>query len=361
MAQNPTITPYSVTGVRDRVCQSALGKTYSRLTSDQQSTVDAVIAERFRFIYMVWKRIGEVSGESTDLPTDLQQLFVAEIIHALVREMRSPEQADRARTELTRLWRDTISYFTPDWTSSTSGAAATTFKAVDVYVTSATLRHEEGPFVVPSRHIDQLTTFTFRRIWNMRPWNFRRRQARFTINTDGQLTTTADFVFDQMGTMRFYYVDSPSVHLCWASPDDMAYYRARYDGDTGRPKYFTIQDEGDSKTWKVVPTPDQEYTVDGALCIATPELPATRTSASGFSQLPPEYHPILWDLVLGKILRDHGRTASGNILWNSAKKQLETLGPEYADMGRMDSDLSRPNASAGLIQQGDDIHWEVSG
>lgn len=352
MGQNPDIAAYSPEGVRDRVSQAALGNEYSYLNTTQQAIIDLIINERFRFVYMALKRLGEVADDDSDLPDDFQQLLAVECIHAAVREMRDSQVAEIWSRERSRIWQDTLAYHTPDWTNTTVQASATTtFAAIDKWVCSKTLRHEEGPFVVPTRDVQQSTRHCFFRIWNARKWNFRRRHARFTINTSGQLEGDFTFTFDQLGVNRFYYTDAPSRTLEWVSPDTMSYYRAKWDGDTGRPRFFTITDEGSSKKWHVEPTPDQEYEVDGALFIATPSLPTSTTSTSGFSDLPPEFHPVLWEMVYGRTLIDHGRNASGNRIWNSANKSLDNYGAEYTDLGRTDGSLELPNVARGLLDQ----------
>lgn len=364
--QKPTISAYNPAGSTflDRVVYEAVGATsYSGMPLNQRTAVSAVVDERFNFVYQRATRLlyGDTNEPTSDeLPTEFQILFAEESIFGVIRALEGQKAAEQKRglAEIERLWESVISNYSPETPSTDS---VTTKAAIDRYVTAMTLRLKDR-VLVPSHQIDDHTKTAWIYIWNWARWPFRRREGTFTFETDGTLIASgeiATFKIDQLATRYFYYTDLQNAVCRWVDPDTLSRMRVRYGSETGRPVAFRIEDSwvsgsGHSKSIILIPTPDQQYTVNGAVLVQAPTLDASRTEDDVFSALPPEFHPILWDMVAGRVLqqfdRGDGRSDMGSSYRRNAEKMLENFGNEFADQGQLGIDY-RPTDSMGVISQ----------
>lgn len=358
MGQNPDITPYTTSGVQDRIAREGLGASaWSDLGTDRQSDLEAVIDERFLFVYKVAERLTDDDISANNLPDEFQVLFFEEAVYGVIRSVKGEEAAEKRRGKsLARTWENVLAHYSP---AAPSGAqTSTTYKNIDRFVTAAMLRLS-ARVMVPIHVIDQHTKAFFEEIWNANAWEFRRREWTFTIDTNGNLQgadgDVQEFGIDQTTNASFRYKDSTTETLRWVSPEILTRLRAEYAGETGRPKWFRFQNDYSNGQLNLgvvmVPDPDQSYTVYGSVVLKCPALPPGRTTVGTFAALPAEYHPVLWSMVLGAAMRDYGERADRRIgmqRLKEARKKLDDYGEAYTDFGRPPTDL-RPTDVTGIL------------
>lgn len=355
MTQKPDISPYDPASAafRNRIAYEAFKfPTFTSAPTADQTLLAYVIDERFNFVYqratrLLYGSTNEISTET--FPDEFQILFAEECIFGAIRAKRGHEAAVRERgaDELDRLWDSVINNYSP---ASPTTDSTTSKAAIDRYVTAMTLRLK-GRVLVPSHQIDDHIKIAWTYIWNWAKWPFRRREGTFTIETDGTLTATgeiATFGFDQLATRYFHYNDTSREVAEWVEPDTLSRLRATYSGETGRPRWFRIEDSwvsgsGHLKSIIFIPTPDQQYTVNASVMVKAPTLESSRTATDVFTALPGEFHPILWDLVAGRVLMQFDRGDKGGDMGSSyrrnAEKMLENFGEEFSDQGRLGIDV----------------------
>lgn len=353
--QKPDITPYQPLGddFRDRVVTEAFGlDDFSDMESSHQTTVAAVINERFNYVFQRVSRLvyGDTNGSNNILPDEFQILFSEECIFAAIRAIRGHDAAvkQRGQGHIDQLWESVVSNYTPD---SPSTDSLTSKASIDRYITSMTLRLENR-VLIPSHVIDDHTKIAWTYIWNWDKWPFRRRETTLTINADGTVSASGEvstFGIDQIACKQMYYTTPVGATLNWITPDGLSRERLRHT-TTGRPRYFRIEDSwvsgsGHSKSIILVPSPDQAYTVNASILVQAPPLPVSRTSTDEFTALPIEFHPILWDIVCGRVLSQFDL---GDRYLRSAEQRLEYFGNEFADQGQIGTDF-RPVDSQGLL------------
>lgn len=358
MAQKPDITPYTTAGVQDRIAREGLGASaWSDLDTDRQADLEKVIDERFLFVYQRAERLTDDDISGSNLPDEFQVLFFEEAVYGVIRAVEGEEAAGKKRGEtLLRMWESVLANYSP--AEPTGAQVSTTYKTIDRYVTAAMLRLPLR-MMIPIHIIDQYSKQFFDEIWNARPWEFRRREWTFTIDSSGNFQgadgDVQDFGIDQTTNVSFRYKDSTSQLLTWVSSEILTRKRAEYAGETGRPRWFRFQNEysGGALNLSIVlvPMPDTDYTVYGSVVLKSPALPTSRSLTGTFAALPAEYHSILWNMVLGRVMADYGaeddrRIGIGRL--KESRKTLDHYGEEYTDFGRPPNSL-RPADVTGIL------------
>lgn len=149
--------------------------------------------------------------------------------------------------------------------------------------------------------------------------------------------------FDSTATRKYFYdlsYNNYGSSLNWADPTDYARWRLGGTLQFDRPAVFRIQKATGSRVnWLFAPWPDQSYTLRGELYITGPGLPSSATDTTVFAKFPPEFGPVLKDLVLAKCLKDVNAD-DGNLKYQEAIEAANQLLPIFAESGDAEGDFS---------------------
>lgn len=142
--------------------------------------------------------------------------------------------------------------------------------------------------------------------------------------------------FDATATRKYFY-DLSYVNygasLDWADPTDLARWRVGGTLLFDRPTVFRIQKASGTKVnWLTCPWPDQSYTLRGEVYITGPGTPSSATDTTVFAKFPPEFGPVLKDLVLAKCLKDVN-AEDGAQKYQEAIEAANFLLPIFASSG----------------------------
>jgi len=229
-----------------------------------------------------------------------------------------------------------------DGTTGTLEAWSLTQQTIRYHVVSH-CAHLDPPLYVPIENIDAATDSVHNELWCGYKWSFRKRFITLTITSaspTAPTNTLSGETFMASATRRWYYSDTDSGgNLSFETVDDDAFarLRARWGSETGRPVYAYVTQSGATKVWNFVPLPDTTYTATGFCFIAPPDSPTSATDTATFAKYPTPFRPLIKDMVLAKVLKEHQRDGG---MWDKQVERVTALATEYEDQGEMDDEQS---------------------
>lgn len=142
--------------------------------------------------------------------------------------------------------------------------------------------------------------------------------------------------FDATAVRKYFYDLSYTTYgasLDWADPTDLARWRVGGTLAFDRPVVFRVQKPTGSRVnWLFSPWPDQSYTLRGEVYVTGPGTPSSATDTTVFAKFPPEFGPVIKDLVLAKCLKDVDAD-DGDRKYQEAIEQANQLLPIFAASG----------------------------
>ena len=350
------------TAIRDIVCYQAFGKAYTDLRTDEKAYLDATntptaptsspggiagVSLGFCRQYAQW--FEELGTSTSAVPTTWDHVVIAETVSRCAPWFRGEKSKD-AELHRNRAW---LSAF------ETHAVEDFAFSATGIYDTSAKhsnlrlhiIRHclrrgDKRNYLFPSpAAVDAAIAWARAHLWNRANLPFKMRQIPITINTASAgsaptLTFAGSEVFDSVASRWLTYNDDSASaatviytdpqRIMYASATQCVELKARFGTETGKPRFFHIEDRGGGTYyWRFFPEPDQAYTVRAAVYTRIPTASTTATDSIS-SIFPPEYETLIADLALAKVLKDHA-AMGWQPAWDTAMDQVEQLAASVSD------------------------------
>lgn len=314
----------TVDAIRERVANRLFSKAYADLTTLDKARIDNEGADALAMIVGVAK----FWPQADNAPSDWQTWFVDEVVWR-VAQSTHPERASEYRRTKIDSRADAIGSFcrkamTYNPASDTE-AFAYSAQNVRYHVLAHTTRMRPPLFPEPSA-IDAALGWALGWVWNAGSWSFRRRHTTITLASNGTVTVNGlgSDTFDSIASYEMFHETIPNERVVWASADDMAALKSGQSAETGRPERFRIQTAGNTPTWTFWPIPDAEYVFRCEVLIRGPGDPSSATETTTMAKFASEMLPTIRDLVLAKVLNDHG-VELGRALLEDAKRSAQEL------------------------------------
>lgn len=314
--------------VVDRVARTLYSANYSTLESYQQSVVN----DAGLMALEVLKGFGAFFPEAITVNpapgTWVTWLWAEAVLFANVNAPQDrADDVRRARDEAREAALQTYSFDT----SANNTAGALTLLEIRKFVAVNLSRRGVFPTL---QMVDMAARWALNHIWNRKNWNFRRRPVTLTIATDSTVTVSGSVNMDAANTRKLWFSDTNGKGLYIEACDaDMMAARRSSVTETGRPEFFRVHQEDGEWSWEFSPEPDQEYTARTEALIVGPPTISDETSETPFAQFPPEFGPIICDLVLSRVMQRLGQR-DGNVMFEDAMEQVDMLGPRYESFGK---------------------------
>jgi len=348
--------------LRENVCNMVVHKTYNDLRTHEKVLLDnnqlvpstapgGIAGHALTYLrqFAQWYEqagTGVLSG-----PSAWEHVYAAETAYRFAMAVREPQFVPQFKQLLDRAWRAAAdSYTLEDASASTSNALTTlSLKKIRFYVINALIRRRP-PMYVSVAAIDQAVYAAYQEIWNRGSWNFRRRLVTMNIASNGTVTFTglgAGESFAKVNATQLYYSDSEATSgtpLRWADADEFTRAKAAASTSsttTGRPLLFRVEPQVAGTVWNFCPEPDQAYTLETEVLIATPATWSDANDATPFSKLPADFYPALCELTLGKILSEYDVRDKNEYLRRALEK-IDVLLPTYQSPGAAEDFMLAP-------------------
>lgn len=332
--------------IKDLAGYTLWNTAYASLDTTKKALIDNFGAQCLAKIqkYAQW---WEQAGAS-QAPDEWDHWLTWEVIHDVGHHAR-PERVEMYRRRLESAIDSALSvYAKSDANASAIVGQNIHVKGLRFYVMLHTARRKDAfgnRLLVGPDVVDAEIQWALNYVWERLGWAFRKRQVKITIAANGTVTDDLSGTeeIDSIASLRFYYDDDHTRSIQWLDADEMA-QRIAHDteeSDTGRPWGFRLQGKPGGFTWKFTPAPDQQYTARGEVFVFGPGIPTdspwpdltNSTTTTEFARLPLHFGPVVRDLVLGRVLKNHGITAD---VYDSAIAQIDTLLVNADDPGRSD-------------------------
>jgi hypothetical protein len=329
--------------IQNRIAMSVWGRQNSGLTADQKAHLDGTWTSGSLTSGMAFDALTRINqygqwweqAGASAAPAAWEGWFVSLTALKLAVSHR-PDRIQGLRVELNDAIESALqTHSLTDATSTTITGQTLTVPGLRYFVMNHAIRRTPRLFVPPS-DIDAHLLWVLNYLWNCAGWNFRKRQVTLTIATNSAVTTDLGVTetLDSLSSRQLYYDDTSGARIRWVSSDEMAQLRARYGTETGRPRFFRTERSGSTLSWKFAPLPDAQYTAKAECHIKGPGTLSDATSlTTELAKFPPEFGPVVRDLVLGRCLMFHS-AADGRRIYEDALAQVETFLPAAEDFGR---------------------------
>lgn len=337
MAQQPSLTAASLTNQRDDVAAEVFGVTgYSSLSGIKQTELTAEGNAAFYEITQWARWYTEISPDATDLGSEWNEAFRQVWVAKAKRRFRSVQDYYvHWQSYVAPLLQRIADHYTADWNTATTQADdSISVQAIARSVIAICVRQRTPIFPI----ILQLHTIIreeFVKLWNMRKWEFRKRNVTVTINADGTMTVPSSYIFDGMASKFFVIRESSGARskVHWIDASREADKAAKYSGTTGKPLFFYDIDEGTTKSITFLPAPDAAYTAHAVIYIGAPSF-GNAIANTGLHNLPQDFRPFLRSMVLAKCLSLWGREdVDAARAISLVKRELDELAAEFDDKG----------------------------
>ena len=307
--QRPILTPETVTSARDPVVREVFGvtATFSTLSTAQQTVVTQEINSAFMEVVARGKWFANIDPTTTDLPTDWNELLRQIAVAKLKRQFRSPaDYALHWKAYVEPLQDRIADHYTVSWATAIPLASdLADYRSVRL-AAAAVLIRQRHPVFWPLADIDRVVHDEFVRLWYSKWWNFRRRPSKLTLKTDGTIVSAGDLPFAGLASKYFVVEGSGGRSRCtWVDSTRAAQIACAYDGETGKPLYFTDSFSGGRPTIALYPIPDEEYTAFAVIYAGARD--PSPAKVDGIRDLPPPFRTHLRDRVIATILSQAGR------------------------------------------------------
>jgi hypothetical protein len=311
--QTPFVTPSFDTDLLNEVRHEVFG-TKTALATAQEDTLKSLGEDAFFDVTEIGKWYNETDPTTEDLSNIWNELFKLRWVQRAMRHFRSTADAERFEQLADRQEARLAQHYAINW-GAASALADDSINPVALRnsVLSVIIR-QRTPWYPPIELVDRIMREEFVKLWNERRWEFTKRNARFSIGTNGTVCATdatgGGLVFDGMCSNKIWIKPSTTglgVRPCvFLDANRFAEAAAAFDGRTGRPRHFHDFDEGDIKRIAFIPQPDAVYTAFGIIYIAAPQFNPS-TGREGLKLLPVEFRASLRDYIVAKVMHFSGR------------------------------------------------------
>lgn len=339
--------------IQNTVALTLMGQTYSSLTTEQKTLLDGAASvptaspggcagDAFSLLNM-WGQWFNMAGIASTSDT-FNPWLVDEVCYRACRNMR-PDRFPMFERAVQKSKADCLRAYTTSTIDATANPSADAFlghlQNVRKYVMNYLVRMDP-PLFLPMDVIDQSFYAAVNKLWKRANWLFKRRSIQLSIAADGTVTNDlSGETMDGIASREFYYTDDTGVNtrLQWGSADLMAKQKVRWGSTTGRPQFFRIQKVGDTRTWRLVPTPDAAYTLYGEVYVDGPGTPAldSATSTTIMAKFPVAFWPLIRMATLCEALESSGHR-NANEIYNKVEHDVTVLLTEWDDPGAPDND-----------------------
>jgi hypothetical protein len=351
MAQQPSVSAATQTNYRDAVAREVFGTaaSYSTLTSTQQTDFDKLGDEAFFEVTSWAKWYAYIDPAATDLNGEFNEIFRLVWIQKSIRRFKSPPDSHAFFAAAVKPRLDRIAdTYTADWMSG-SLLATDNFTVEAIRKSAiAILVRQRTPVFPPMHELDRVIREEYVKLWNERQWAFRREVHKLTIATTGDVTIAdADVAFDGLASKHIFITDANNARhpVKWMDATNVARLAARYDGTTGRPRYYYIQRATNPPQIVWLPAPDQAYSAYATVLVAAPTFAGT-LSTIALGKLPPEFRANLRDMVVAKLAHQWGREdVDAARLMRFAISARDSLAASWASQGNVGSEAMPHHSS----------------
>lgn len=335
--------------IQNNVALLLMETPYASLTTDQKNLIDGSwtsgaptgCAGDALSIVQQWAQWFNMAGVSAG-PDAFAPWLVDETCLRAVRVLR-PDRYPIFERSVQRTKADALRTFTSTVVDATAAPSSDAFlghlQNVRKYVMNYLVRLDP-PLFLPIDVIDQSFYSAVNKLWKRANWLFKRRSIQLSIAADGTVTNDlSGETMDGIASREFYYTDDTGVNTClqWGSADLMAKQKVRWGTTTGRPQFFRIQKVGDTRTWRLTPTPDAAYTLYGEVYVDGPGTPASATATTVMDKFPVAFWPLIRMATLCEALESSGHRNS-NEIYNKVEHDVTVLLTEWDDPGAPDND-----------------------
>lgn len=283
----------------------------------------------------------DASVPDTSFPQDeWDRVFVAKAAMILVKTVR-PERYQSFVADHNAAVESLRETFTKTTIAGAWAGAASTMDGWRTYIINHSVRRKfyvggVAKFLIPQvEDIDSHIQWVINFVWNIEPWNFRKRMIQITINANNTVSMTglSSETFDSIASNKLFYDGSYyGEELQWVDSTAAPALKAKYGTSTGQPVYFRTEVNGSTVTWHLFPIPDQAYTLYGSVYVATPSVTSAATLATAIGKFPPEFATVLRDMVLARVLLQYN-AQDADRMWERCEEQVRSFGPIYTDTG----------------------------
>lgn len=161
---------------------------------------------------------------------------------------------------------------------------------------------------------------------------------------------TSSEKFAAVASREFVYSDAtgPGCSLTWSKDGTTMSANRAWDAanvTTGRPSRFRFENNAtgtgannaDVFAWTHSPIPDQTYYAKGEVYVKGPTVTTLAATTAEMARFPAEFDHVIKDLVLAEVLRHYGAPEARE-LSATAEKEVETLLPQFCDVGVQDDE-----------------------
>jgi hypothetical protein len=202
----------------------------------------------------------------------------------------------------------------------------------------AVLVRQRTPVVPP--FVTSRTTIVneYNKLWEERRWMFKIRHVKVTIDTSGNILLPdppegeQQITVDGIASKHIIVMDAQNIRydIAWLDSERFVQAAARYDGDTGRPRFFFLEDKGSlPPIIRLLPTPDTTYTAFMNVLMGPPAI-TSDVATEAFDRLPLPLRAHLQNRVTGTMIHQWGKEDNDSLRWlNLIEKERAMFGPEW--------------------------------
>jgi len=342
MPQLPVLTAETTTTARDPVAQEAFGPSvaYSSLTTQQKSIVDREIGAAFYDVISRARWFAEINPSASDLPVEWNELLRQMAAARCKRVFRSvSDYALHWRMYVEPLQDRIADHYTASWMSSgTLASDIQTAASMRSHVISIIIR-QRHPVFLPVNEIDRQVREEFVRLWNCKWWRFRRRMMKLTLTTSGSVVSAEGYQISAFASREIVVqgtVSEARSRITWLDSTRAAEAASRFDGETGKPRYFYSTMSDGRMSIALLPIPDEDYTAFAMVYIGAPTftLGGSGGEIDGMRMLPVKLRGHLRDRIVANIVSSAGREDNDAArLIRKAANDFELLAGQFDDGG----------------------------
>jgi hypothetical protein len=277
---------------------------------------------------------GDATGEEDTIPAVFNELFrTMWIAKGMTRFRNTQAGVLYFREHVAPLFERAALHFEDEF-HTTSGVSRTFTLSELRRSVIATLLRQRTPVVPPFIQSNRVIHDEYVKLWDERRWTWRVRHKEVTIQTSGQVDLPGgdNDSLDGFASKHFTILLSNGQRskIYWLDSERWAEAAARYDGDTGRPRFFFIENMGVfPHVIRFLPTPDIAYTAFVNVFIGPPTLAADDDGAA-FDAMPTAFRAHLRNRVIGAMMSEWGREDADTQRWErKVEKERQTFGPEW--------------------------------
>lgn len=349
---------YSTT-IQDHVALRLANTTYANLPTVQKKAIDnewssgALAAGHAYDAYTHVRRYAAFiqAGGSDTAPDDWLPWLVSEIVYRALAHV-NPDMMKEARAGRDEAARTALTTFTRGEHDETTSTEGLVFSHLNIRRSVLDTCVRLDPMLLPTPDkIDSAIRSELLRVWYAGDWYWRRRQVRLAIATDGTVAYTPEVSVDAVVSRRIYFDDETGAGtvMVGVGADEMAYLKS-IGNDDGRPGYFRTTKSGGSLVWHFDRTPDTTYNARAEVLLKCPALTGTANIATALSEMDPEFHDVLRDVVVAKVVSDYGRR-EGRSMSDDARLRMANVLNAIDDVGLHDERSLEPEAARTVEEQ----------